>query len=298
MHHREFRATRYLLPGALTAGAILLVVLAGCSTDKQPLAPRQTLVPLTLATQASGAASFRAAGTAGTFSTTATESDSVNVTLTKAYLVVRDVRFILSDMETGGGGDTTGTGDSTNMSATWDVGDDSIPGMGDDDSIPDMGDEGEGVVFHGPFAIDLLDHTAMALDTLMVPPGDYHRVQGHLQALHAGDAPAADLPFLVGSTVYLEGTVDGSNGGPFTFEARIDDEFQIRGNFTVQSDTPATAFITFNPDQWLIGRDGRFLDPRNPDNLFAIKSTIRHAIKACMDDNHDGRMDDHMHDAD
>lgn len=69
----------------------------------------------------------------------------------------------------------------------------------------------------------------------------------------------------------------------------------IRGMFTVSTGTPATTFITFDPSRWLVGRDGRFLDPRNPDNLFAIKWAIRHSIKMGMDDNHDHRMDDDMH---
>jgi hypothetical protein len=157
-------------------------------------------------------------------------------------------------------------------------------------------DEGEAVTFRGPFVLDLLNHSGAALDTMMVSPGDYHHVQGHLQALHDGDAAATpDLSFLIGSTVYLEGTIDGEGGGPFTFHARIDDEFQIRGRFTVEANTPATAFITFDPDFWLLDRDGHFLDPRNPDNLQAIESAIRHSIKVGMDEDHDGEMDDDMH---
>lgn len=293
MHSNELRATHCLRAGALLAGVTLLFAAAGCGTSK-PTAPKQNLVPLTLAAQASGTGSFRAPAPAGTAALGAAETDTFDVTLSKAYLVVRDVRFILSDVEDGtgqqdstGSQDSTESGDSMRMTLGF-SGDDSIPGMGDD--------EGEAVVFRGPFVIDLLSHTAAALDTMMVEPGDYHHVQGHLQALHARDAAATpDLSFLVGSTVYLEGTIDGEGGGPFTFMARIDNEFQIRGHFTVLDETPATAFITFNPDLWLLDRNGHFLDPRNPDNLQAIKSAIRHSIKVGMDDNHDGEMDDDMH---
>jgi hypothetical protein len=287
MQNNEFRATHSLRAGALLAGATLLLAAAGCGTSK-PTAPKQSLVPLTLATQASGTGSFRAPSPTGTLTLGAGQNDTVSITLSKAYLVVRDVRFILSDMEDGTGGqDSTGSADSLNLTLGF-SGDDSIPHMGDD--------EGEAVVFRGPFVIDLLSHAAAGLDTMMVMPGDYHHVQGHLQALHAGDAAATpDLSFLVGSTVYLEGTIDGEGGGPFTFMARIDNEFQIRGRFTVQDETPATAFITFNPDLWLLDRNGHFLDPRNPDNLQAIQSAIRHSIKVGMDDNHDGKMDDDMH---
>ncbi|HKW50586.1 MAG TPA: hypothetical protein VJQ53_02540, partial [Candidatus Eisenbacteria bacterium] len=101
--------------------------------------------------------------------------------------------------------------------------------------------------------------------------------------------------FLVGSTVYLTGTVDGEGGGPFTYQARIDNEFQIRGKFTVQTGTPATAFIVFDLSTWLRGRDGAFLDPRLPENDEAIRSAIRHSVKAGMDRDHDGEIDDDMH---
>lgn len=50
----------------------------------------------------------------------------------------------------------------------------------------------------------------------------------------------------------------------------------------------------FNPDLWLPDRGGHFLDPRNPDNLLAIRSAIRHSIKVGMDDDQDGEMDDDM----
>jgi hypothetical protein len=295
MHDSDFRATHRLRIGALLAGAALLLAAAGCGTGGKPTAPKQSLVPLTLTAQATGTGSFRAPALTAALTAGAAQSDTIDVTFSKAYLVVRDVRFILPDVEDGTSPyDSTGTQDSTGSEGMMGM----TLGLSGNDSIPDMGnDEGEAVVFRGPFVIDLLDHTAAALDTMMVQPGDYHHVQGHLQALHASDAAATpDLSFLVGSTVYLEGTIGGEGGGPFTFMARIDDEFQIRSHFTVEAATPATAFITFNPDQWLLDRNGHFLDPRNPDNLQAIKSAIRHAIKVGMDDNHDGEMDDDMHD--
>jgi hypothetical protein len=143
--------------------------------------------------------------------------------------------------------------------------------------------------------LDLLTGHAARLDTVMVQPGDYARIQGHLRMLRASDLDAADFPGLVGSTVWLEGTIDGEGGGPFAYLARIDDEFMIRGGFHVDTATPATAFITFDITKWLRGRDGRFLDPRVAENAFAIKRAIRHSIKVCMDDDHDGRIDDRMH---
>lgn len=274
---------------ALAGGSLLLAALVGCSSS--PTAPGQKLVPLTLATQGTSASSVRLPAPVAGTSLLSSDATPVEVTFSKALLVVRDVRFILAD---GGYQDTTGSGQDDSLGAWPDMMgmmSDSIPD-GDYDSIPDY--EGGGMVnFHGPFVLDLLNHTAQALDTLMVPAGDYHHVQGHLQMLRASDPVAAGLDSLVGSTVWIEGTIGGDGGGPFTFLARIDTEFQIRGRFTVQADTPATGFITFDVSKWLQGRDGRFLDPRVADNAKWIEQAIRHSVKVGMDTDHDGRMDDH-----
>lgn len=262
----------------------------GCGSSGTATGPGK-LVPLTLKAAVAGAPGVGVhAGRAGAI-VTAT-GDTIPVTFTSAYLVVRDVRFKVADsgesdsteMGGGGEGDSTGSGEHDST------------GVGDDDG--EDGHDAAGMIrFNGPFAIDLLNHTSQTLDTEMVPPGVYRRVQGHLAPLASGNAVADSLPFLVGSTVYLEGTVDGEGGGPFTYKARIDNEFMIRGAFTVDASTPATAFISFDVSKWLVGRDGQFLDPRVPENDAAIQWSIRHSIKACMDDNHDGQMDDHMHDA-
>src|SRR5207247_10292200 len=106
----------------------------------------------------------------------------------------------------------------------------------------------------------------------------HQRIQRHLPDRPEGDAAATpNLAVLIGSTGDLEGTSAGNGGGPFTFKTRLDDEFQIRGAFTVQTGTPATAFLVFDLSHWLVDREGRFLDPRNPDNPQAIESAIRHA---------------------
>ena len=254
---------------ALTLLSISLLgfiyLMAGCG--KSPTAPGSKLVPLTLVAQGSGTGvapvlhagrALRAAGIAAAEIDTI-RVDSTEVVLTRALLVVRDIQFVTSEMP-----DSSDDMDSTAM-----------------------------VTFHGPFVLDLLSASNAVLDTKMVAPGDYNHVQGHLQALQAGDAAATpDLSFLVGNTVYLEGDILGEGGGHFTYEARIDNEFQIRGQFTVQADTPATSFITFDVSRWLAGRDGQFLDPRIADNDQWIKWAIRHSIKIGMDDDHDGIWDD------
>jgi hypothetical protein len=165
-------------------------------------------------------------------------------------------------------------------------------GTGETDGAREGDDDNGQVRFKGPFVIDLLSGHAERLDMQMVMPGDYRRVQGHLRALREGDEDATEHAELVGSTVLLEGTIGGEGGGDFSYLARIDNEFQIRGAFTVDEETPATAFVTFDLARWLADRDGHFLDPRDDANDQAIKSAIRHSIKVGMDVDHDGEMDD------
>ncbi|HEX4935092.1 MAG TPA: hypothetical protein VFV33_18030, partial [Gemmatimonadaceae bacterium] len=269
---------RHALAAAVLPVAVLLVILAGCGDKHATRAVNP--VPLTLSAQGVGGASHAIPAASSTILAAASQAtDTIPVTYTRALLVIRDVRFVLPGEMDDDGADTLGMG-----------------GMSQADSM-DMDDDEDGgqVRFRGPFVVDLLSGHAENLDTMMVMPGDYMRVQGHLQALRSGDHGAAAYPTLVGYTVWLEGTIDGEGGGPFSYLARIDNEFQIRGDFSVDVDTPATAFVTFDLSKWLQDRDGRFLDPRDETNDQAIKSAIRHSIKVGMDDDHDGEMDDDMH---
>jgi hypothetical protein len=261
------------VPAGLFVAGLLVSWLTGCG-DKatSPIKP----VPLTLVAQGVGGTAHRYPAAAGsTLMASTAATDTIPVTFTKALLVVRDVRLVLPEAIEAGD-------DSEDVADSLDVED------GDEDA------QGQ-VRFRGPFVLDLLSGHAARLDTMMVQPGDYARVQGHLQALHAGDPDAADFPGLVGYTVWLEGTIDGDGGGPFSFLVRIDNEFQIRGAFHVAAATPATAFVTFDVSKWLQDANGHFLDPRVLENEQAIQSAIRHSIKVGMDDDHDGSIDDRMH---
>ncbi|HEX7078064.1 MAG TPA: hypothetical protein VF363_06570 [Candidatus Eisenbacteria bacterium] len=272
-------------------GTLLVSVLAffsfaasGCGGGAKTNAPVKP-VPLTVTAMGVGGAVQRFAAPALVAGVAAT--DTIPVTFTQALLVVRDVRFVLPDELSGDDADMLGTGE----------GDDDSLGVGESDStgVGESEDGGGQIRFHGPYVIDLLSGTAQKLDTQMVPPGDYVRVQGHLQPLHSGDEPASDHPDLVGYTVWLEGDIAGDGGGHFVYKTPINDEFLIGGRFTVAQDTPATAFVTFDLSRFLTDRSGHFLDPRIGDNDQAIRQAIRHAIKAGMDENHDGAMDDDMH---
>jgi hypothetical protein len=279
MTFRSLRSPLSWMSLSAMAGALFLLALAGCGSDNVS-GPKQ--VPLTVKAMGTGAASSaRLASGLTIHSAYSAAAESIPVTFTKALLVVRDVRFHFGDGEN----DTLDTGDG-DLDSTGTQEDSTGESEGDDDR-----DEGGMVIFRGPFVIDLLSQSAESLGTQLVPPGDYDRVQGHLRALQASDWNAGGYPFLVGATVYLEGLVQGDGGGPFTYKTRIDDEFMIRGRFTVAPGSPATAFISFDVSKWLV-KDGAFLDPRVPDNAKWIEWAIRHAIKVDMDEDHDGHPDD------
>jgi len=272
-------SARFFSPLAAVFLAVI-VALAGCGSDNNASGPAR-YVPVTLKAMGVGGSDVAASG-AGALRgiselAAAVEGDTLPVTFTRAYLVVRDVRFNIS----GEVADTTGgETDSTDF--------DDTDSTGVDEDDDDMGQ----VRFRGPFVIDLLAGTADSLDTQMAPPALYSRIQGHLRALRAGDWNASTHDFLIGSTVYLEGTVDGEGGGPFVWQSRIDNEFQIWGHFEVLEDTPVTTFLTFDISRWLRSREGGFLDPRIEDNDQWIRWAIRHNIKFDVDDDHDGEPDD------
>jgi len=254
----------------LTALAIMAAGLAGCGEDKVASPKR---VPLTLEAQGVGAAAQRFVLNAASLSG-ATAQDTIPVTFTRALVVVRDVRFNLADDDDEA--DTLGLGDNDSTDA-------------DDD-----GDEGGQIRFRGPFVIDLLAGNAQSLGTQMVPVGDYTKIMGHLESLRSGGELAGQYPELVGATVLLEGDIAGEGGGHFLYVVRIDDEFIIHGDFSVQGDAPVTSFLVFDLSKLLQGRDGRFLDPRDTANDLLLRQAIRHAIKVGIDHDHDGEPDDDL----
>jgi hypothetical protein len=211
-------------------------------------------------------------------------------------MVVRDVKFQLAENE--GDDDSVHHDDAVSanhhpVALDGGEGDD-----GDDDQGEDEHHDGahEGsVTFRGPFVVDLLSHTADSLDTQLVPPGDYRSVNGHIAPLQANDWNAPPFDYLVGFTVYIQGTVEGDGGGDFTYKAPITHRFKIHGDFHVENETPATAFLTFDTSQWFCSRGGQFLDPRDPANDLAIRSAIIRSLRIGMDDDHDGRCDDRTH---
>ena len=257
---------------AVLALAAAFLASGGCSSDNAT-GPKR--VPLKVMAQGVGGTSSRLV-TAPNMTAAAVADTDTMVTYTRALLVVRDVRFVMSDSDEGGETDTTVTPhDST-------------------DADSDHDDAGQ-IRYRGPFVIDLLAGDAQDLGTQMVPAGIYHHVMGHLQKLAGGGDLATQFPDLIGATVLLEGDVHGEGGGHFIFESRIDTEFIIRGTFEVTGDSPVTSFLVFDLSEFLRGHDGAFLDPRDPGNELAIRVAVKHAVKVGIDEDHDGEPDEVVH---
>lgn len=298
---------RSVRSAALAAACLILA--GGCSTDNagKMAGPGNGTVPMTLKAMGLGTASGRQPATmartlGASFATSS--DDTLPVTFTKALIVVHDVRFrLISAAETdttGGGTDSTGAGegdaDARDQAYAMAV---EGHGMGHGDGGHGDGDHGRGddslIVFTGPFVVDLLTQTSDSLDTQMVEPGDYRNIVGHIRPLLATDWNASSFEYLIGGTVYLQGTVDGPGGDTFTYRTKFYHVFRIPGKFTVDASTPATAFLTFDISSWLRGPGGRFLDPRDGENGLPIRNAIIRSLRMGMDRNHNGHCDDDMH---
>jgi len=154
--------------------------------------------------------------------------------------------------------------------------------------------------FRGPFIVELLNNTPtqIALDT--IPPGNYDGIKFVLHKLHRRDVATNPLfpDSLIGYSVVVSGNVfytGDSVGTPFLFKADINEEFKVRGDFTVEAGSNLVPYaLDFQMDTWFNGRT-RILDPNNFWDRHWIRWNIKHAFKSLMrggrDRNHDGRPD-------
>lgn len=286
LHIPRFLSFR-LRSALLGMGLLVLLAIAGCGRATGP----SSEVPLTLRATVSPSDDRPMA------MTFEAPADTAPVTYSRALLVVREVRFKVNgvgDDDDDDGDDDDGEDDlAAGFMASTGVGD--VEGLGQDNpGWPGHGRNPHDIIFTGPYIVDLLSQTADSLDTQLVPPGNYHSTRGYVAPLRVDDWNAGENAFLVGYTVHLEGTVDG-DGGEFTFQTPLYRKFNIKGKFTVEEETPATAFLTFDLSHWLVAPNGEFLDPRNPANEAAIQRAISKSIRLVWDDDHDGKCDDDEH---
>ncbi len=156
--------------------------------------------------------------------------------------------------------------------------------------------------FRGPFIVALHDTTPVqiALDT--IPPGLYSGIKFNIHKLRRKDSTNYPVvpDSLLGYSVAVTGMVKYTGGGwvPFNFKADIDEDFKVKGDFTVADGQTLTPYVLkFELASWFRAPNGVMLDPNDATD----RRWIRHAIKASLkgrlaggrDRNHDGHPDPH-----
>jgi hypothetical protein len=155
----------------------------------------------------------------------------------------------------------------------------------------------EGINFMGPFVVILNDTTPINLGDRFVPPGVYDGIEFKLHKLRTEDQSEHPIPDSLRTySLVVTGNVKvGATWKPFVYKSDIDEEFKVKGQFTVTSQTSLVPFsLTFDLGTWFRegGQpSGLILDPTDPLNYDAI----RHAIKSSIEGQTHGGED---HDAD
>jgi hypothetical protein len=160
----------------------------------------------------------------------------------------------------------------------------------------------DGIVFMGPFVVVLNDTTPIDLGERFVPPGVYDGIEFKLHRLRSDDEGEHPIPDSLRTySLVVTGNVKiGASWKPFVYKSNLDEEFKVKGQFTVTSQTSLVPFsLTFDLSTWF--REGGqptglILDPTDPLNFEAIQHAIKSSIEgrshAGEDDNGDGHPND------
>jgi hypothetical protein len=156
------------------------------------------------------------------------------------------------------------------------------------DAVAEDGASGgeDGEVKIGPFAVDLSgDALAGGVRQVFdseVPAGTYRELSIEI-------APVASLTALSGSSVVIDGTIDGS---PFTFASGLAAVQKRELPITVAADgSSSRVTLTVDPKGWFVAPDGRRLDPGAGADRSAIEANVAASIDAFDDDDHVGADD-------
>ncbi len=261
------------------SAAALVVLIAGCSPDASgPGGSGNGSVQLTVSGGADQG-SIRLGKTGGTTGTLAAV-DSLEVT--SALIVIKDIRFLAVP-------------DSAHLR-------DSIECWKDADREDHDGWKRDSTVhFKGPFLVALQDTTPVQVAVDTIKPGNYAGIKFNIHKLRMSDVtrnPA--LPdSLVGYSVAIAGRVKYASGwSTFLFKGDIDEDFKVKGDFTVAEGQTLTPYVLkFDLGSWFQGPNSRTLDPNDPTDRrwirWAIKASLKGRMAGGCDRNHDGRPDFH-----
>lgn len=237
---------------SLVASLTAAVTLAACSDASAP-ADRRAL-SLSFSTRPVSAASRSLLAAAS--------ADSQAVTITKAQIVLREIKL-----------------EGTIAGACAD----------DRDSDTDS-DGGCGELELGPVLVDLpLTGVQSALD-VRIPAGRYHEME---LELHKPGRQGRDAAFVAANPAFqgVSVRVEGSYGGrPFVFTSAASAEMELEFDPPVVVDSAANN-VTIGVDvgTWFRDARGAVLAPTDPANAGRIAANIRASFRAFDDDDRDGR---------
>jgi hypothetical protein len=157
--------------------------------------------------------------------------------------------------------------------------------------------------FKGPFIVALHDTTPVQIAVDTIKPGNYAGIKFNIHKLRKSDVMRDPLlpDSLMGYSVAVTGLVKYPGGSwvPFLFKADIDEDFKVKGDFTVAEGQSVTPYVLkFELSSWFRSPSGRTLDPNDPTDRRGIRYAIKASLKGRMaggrDHDHDGRPDMHF----
>lgn len=149
----------------------------------------------------------------------------------------------------------------------------------------------------GPILVDLsLDGTVETEVTITPAAATYDELEFEFHKVSNDDPEdaqfRADYPHMVGKSIRIEGTF---NGTTFAYETDLDveQEFDLIPPITVTDATPAVnVTVLLNLDRWFRDGSGNLVDPQTGNtggvNEGLVKENIKNSIEAFEDDDRDG----------
>jgi hypothetical protein len=256
---------------------VLVIFFVGCSQDSSgPEASGNGSVQLTVAGGVDQGSVHlgKSDGTAGTLA--AVESLEVD----QALIVLKDIRFLAAP-------------DSAHLRDSLQCGRDA------DFEDHDGWKKDSTTHFKGPFIVALHDTTPVQIAVDTVKPGDYTGIKFNIHKLRKSDVTRNPLlpDTLVGYSVAVTGRVKYASGwSTFVFKADIDEDFKVKGDFTVAEGQTLTPYVLkFELGSWFQGPSSRTLDPNDQMDRrwirYAIKAALKGRVAGGHDHNHDGHPD-------
>ena len=260
---------------------VLTVMIVGCSPESSgPGGSGNGTVQLTV----SGGADQGTVRLGKAEGTTSVLAAVESLEVSQALIVLKDIRFL-------------GAPDSARLR-------DSVQCKFDSDREEHDGWKRDSTThFKGPFIVALHDTTPVQIAVDTIQPGLYSGIKFNIHKLRTSDVARDPLlpDSLVGYSVVISGSVKYPGGAwvPFLFKADINEDFKVKGDFTVADGQTVTPYVLkFDLGSWFKAANGKTLDPNDPMERhwirYAIKASLKGRMAGGRDHNRDGRPDMHF----